>query len=161
MNKQDPDRLLILGNRVQRAKTIIDTAMTEMMEIVCRIGPLPPGAGAIANLIGSTADPSAMFDRPIVDTVAMTVTWRGKRCPLGYTRLFDLIERLARNPGRWVPYERLLREVWNDEMLDDGAIKVAMTRLKAKLADHGMKELAEKFHTGGYKCGYFPEGLLE
>jgi DNA-binding response OmpR family regulator len=94
--------------------------------------------GVISNLLGKAADPRAMFDRPIVDTVAMTITWRGLRCPLGYTRLLDLIERLVRSPGRWVPHERLLREVWDDDMLCDSAIKVAVTRLKAKLTAHGM-----------------------
>jgi DNA-binding response OmpR family regulator len=135
--------------------------MAEAMAILARAQPPEQGTGTMPNLFGKSFEPLVLFHRPIVDTVAMTVTWRGSRCPLGYTRLLDLIERLVRNPGRWLPYERLLKEVWNDDMLGEGTIKVAVTRLKSKLVEHGMSELAGMIRTSGYRCGYFPDGAPE
>ncbi len=161
MHTREQERLIVLGRRIQRVKAILEASVAEQLSILNGLQPAPQSAASIANFFGTPADPHTQFHRPIVDTVAMTVTWRGGRCPLGYTRLLDLIERLARNPGRWISYERLLREVWGDDMLEDGTIKVAVTRLKAKLTKYGMAELAKSIHTSGYRCGYFPDGLPE
>lgn len=161
MNSRDRDRLIVVGRRVLRAQAVIQTCMTEVMSLLTRIDQATPARATIDNLFGSTAEPQTLFNRPLVDVVGTAVVWRGHRCPLGYTRLFDLVERLVRNPGRWIPYDRLRREVWDDDMLSDGAIKVAVTRLKSKLTTHGMQALAEMIRTSGYRCGYFPGGELE
>ena len=159
MNTHDRDRLLVLWRRVLRAMQILQTTVSEIVGIMARVVPAPDGPGSLSNLMGKADDEPALFDRPIVDMVAMTVTWRGGRCPLGYTRLLDLMERLVRNPRRWIPYDRLLREVWGDEMLGENTIKVAVTRLKAKLIEYGMADLAQNIGISGFKCGYFPEGV--
>jgi DNA-binding response OmpR family regulator len=158
MHTRDQDRVLILGQRLHRAHAIMKATVSELMAILATL-PRTSQHGPIANLLGSSPESQAQFNRPIVDMVAMTVTWRGQRCPLGYTRLLDLIDRLVRSPGRWLPYDRLLREVWEDDMLGEGAIKVAITRLKDKLKRHRMRGLAQMIHTSGYRCGYFPDGL--
>lgn len=158
MHTTDPQRLIILWRRVQRAQAIIEATNIEAVAILGRLQALAPASGSIDNLLGKAVDAEAMFHRPIVDAAGMAVIWRGSRCPLGYTRLFDLIERLIRTPNRWFPYDQLLKDVWKDQYLGDGAIKAAVTRLKAKLADSGMGELAQMICTSGYRCGYFPGG---
>jgi DNA-binding response OmpR family regulator len=72
----------------------------------------------------------------------MTVTWQGMPCPLGHTRLLALMERIARNLNRWIPYDRLKWDVWHNESRSDGAIKVTVTRLRRQLPRHRMEGLA-------------------
>lgn len=163
MNACDRDRLLVLNRRVARAQAIIQKSNTESADILARArspGPEAPRAKT-ANLLGAPSDAAALFDHPLVNTVAMTVTWRGSRCSLGYTRLLDLIDRLVKSPRRWISYDRLVAEVWKDNVLDDGVVKVAMSRLRAKLTECGMGELAARLLTSGYRCGYFPDGKPE
>lgn len=119
-------------------------------------------AESIDNLLGSTfTDPRVSFTTPIVDLTAMRVTWRGKSCPLGNTHLLAIMERIARNPNRWIPYERLKWDIWHDESVGDGAVKVTVVRLRRQLSLHGMERLSALIRVSGPRCGYFPGGTSE
>ena len=72
----------------------------------------------------------------------MTVTWHGKACPLRQTTLFRLFARLLRRPNAYVSYEELLADVWGG-VKADGTIRSAVRHLKRRLADAGMRELAD------------------
>jgi hypothetical protein len=161
MNSQDKERLVILGRRILRALAVIQTCMVEAMSLLTRPDASIPGPGAMDNLLGTDVEPTELFRRPLVDDAGMAVVWRGERCPLGYSRLLDLVDRLVRNPGAWIPYKRLLRETWNQPYLSEGTVKVAVARLKKRLSTHGMAELANMIHTSGHRCGYFPNGKPE
>jgi hypothetical protein len=161
VNNPNLHRVVVLWQRILRAQAIIQACITEATTIIPNADSLASGHHSIANIFGASVDPKALYDRPIVDATAMSVTWRGERCPLGYTRSFDLMERLARNPNRWIPYDRLLREVWKNDSFNEETIKVAVTRLKKLLVNHGMSGLAEKILTSGDRCGYHPDGLFD
>jgi DNA-binding response OmpR family regulator len=77
---------------------------------------------------------------PVADASTFEVRWRGNACVLG--RLpFRLFRRLMLQPGRFVPYEQLMEDVWGGPKADD-TIRSAIRHLKHQLRDGSMEDLA-------------------
>jgi DNA-binding response OmpR family regulator len=113
----------------------------------------PSGRDLIDNLLGSrTVDPDAMFGQLIVDTAAKTVTYRGCTCCLGNTLVFRMIERLARRPNQFIPFDRLIRDVWDGQPKSDEAIRSLVKELRDRLRKNGMRKLASSIR--GQKKSY-------
>ncbi len=67
-------------------------------------------------------------------------TWRGAKCAVPRQAVhltpleFRVLENLARHPGTIVKQERLIREVWGPEQVDDTrSLRVCIRNLRAKL----------------------------
>jgi DNA-binding winged helix-turn-helix (wHTH) protein len=83
----------------------------------------------------------------------MTIVWAGHRCRLKGLTLFGLIEALSRRPNEFVPYDRLLKEVWGGNKKSDFTIRSSIRHLKAQLRHAGMPKLAESIKAGGRRYG--------
>ncbi len=85
---------------------------------------------------GLTLDPADPF----------TIRWNGVACRLGDNDGFRIAERLARAKGRKVSREDIGLAVNNDDYSDD-ALRTAASRLKAKLKQYGLGDLAARIKT--------------
>jgi DNA-binding response OmpR family regulator len=142
MTEKERDRAITLVRRLVRLHNIAKVIAEELCEALESWDGLEGLAGELANLLGSEEDPASLFDRPITDAGAMTVTWGGHTCRLSQMVLFRLMERLARRPGQYIPYDRLLRDVW-DNRRSDAAIRSAVRLLREQLRGAQMPGLAE------------------
>jgi DNA-binding response OmpR family regulator len=90
--------------------------------------------------------------RPLVDESTLSVFWNGRRCHLGHTTTFRLLERLARRPNQYVTHLDLLHDVWDDEELATATIRSTVRHLRRRLRDGDMAELAQSIrgHDGRY-----------
>jgi two-component system, OmpR family, alkaline phosphatase synthesis response regulator PhoP len=84
----------------------------------------------------STDSPAIEAGPLRIDLGAREATFRGR--PLTLTpREFDLLAFLARQPGRVVSREEMLRKVWGYDYLGDTrTVDVHIRRLRQKLGDH-------------------------
>src|SRR5687768_10676149 len=113
MGTLDSDRLGVLVRRAIKSLAICRNCLDQIE------GDPGTPTGRIANVLGSQLqDPASLFHRPLVDTAAMTVTWAGRTCHISSAILIGIIERLARRPNHYVPFERLLKDVWNGTRSD-------------------------------------------
>jgi DNA-binding response OmpR family regulator len=84
-----------------------------------------------------------------VSTAAREAVYRGNRLSLT-PREFELLAFLARNPGRVLSREELLRKVWGyDYVGETRTVDVHVRRLRAKLGDKG--KLIQTVTGAGYK----------
>jgi DNA-binding winged helix-turn-helix (wHTH) protein len=93
-----------------------------------------------------------MFEQIIVDAGARTITFRGRTCRLGNTLVFRLMERLARRPNHFVTFDRLIRDVWDQQARSDEAIRSVMKELRRRLRKSRMTKLASAIR--GQKKAY-------
>lgn len=140
----DPQiRAVVLAQRLTRLHLVFSRCVHELTGVVADIGPAALKGSQIANVLGShTADPAALFHRPIVDLSAMTVTWAGRSCTLRSTRHLRLMDRLARRPGHYIPVDRLIRDVWDGKPLTDDTVRSTIRSLKVRLRQARMSRLA-------------------
>jgi two-component system alkaline phosphatase synthesis response regulator PhoP len=95
------------------------------------------------------AEPEVAIGELTVSTAAREATYRGKRLSLT-PREFELLAFLARNPGRVLSREELLRKVWGyDYVGETRTVDVHVRRLRAKLGDKG--KLIQTVTGAGYK----------
>ncbi len=90
--------------------------------------------------------------RPLVDESTLSVIWNGKTLHLGHTKSFWLLARLTRSANRYVTHLDLLQEIWDDEFTDTTVLRAGVRRLRVKLRDGGMGDLADAVigHHGRY-----------
>jgi DNA-binding winged helix-turn-helix (wHTH) protein len=91
--------------------------------------------------IRHNSNSNASGDRDLsIDTAARLVTIKGRDCEL--TRLeFDLLATLDANAGSVLTHQQLAVLVWGyDDGVDKRAIEVLMSRLRRKLARHGLPQ---------------------
>jgi two-component system, OmpR family, response regulator len=78
-----------------------------------------------------------------------------------HPREFELLWRLAEQPGERVSRARLLREVWRlDFEPGTNTVEVHVSRLRAKLAGAGIAGLVETDPQGGYRLSQRTEERL-
>ena len=95
--------------------------------------------------------------RPLVNAATFSVEWRGRRCDLGPSILFKLIQRLLRRPDRYYPYDILMDDVW-DRRCSNTTVRSAVKRLRRALCNAGMSDLADAIR-GRERCyGVFLNG---
>ena len=90
--------------------------------------------------------------RPLLDEATLSVIWRGKTLHLGHSKGFWLLASLARRVNQYVTHLDLLREIWDDEFADAQLLRAGMKRLRNRLRQGGMADLAEALigHHGCY-----------
>lgn len=143
MTSRDKERVFVLVRRLFRALALTGKCTDNLSAALQRWPELGGPDGPLANLLGSRPeDPTALFNRPITDPGAATVTWHGRTCKLGQSLLFRLMDRLARRPGHYLSFDRLVRDVWEGHMVSDEAIRSAVRHLKRRLKQASMRGLA-------------------
>ncbi|HXJ68071.1 MAG TPA: response regulator transcription factor [Verrucomicrobiae bacterium] len=112
-------------------------------ELVARVG-------ALLRRTKPTGMGRALEAGPLrVDLDAHVATCAGERLDLT-PREFDLLAFLARNPGRALTRDELLRKVWGyDYVGETRTVDVHVRRLRAKLGEH--HEMIETVLGAGYK----------
>jgi hypothetical protein len=95
------------------------------------------GGGSGAMKPGGLATPRPADDRLVVDRDRFTAWWRGKPCELGNTVEFRLFDRLAVNPGAYIPVDSLADDVWGDDETEKTAIQRAASNLRRRITDAG------------------------
>jgi DNA-binding response OmpR family regulator len=106
-------------------------------ELVARIG-------ALARRTHPAIPPRIRHGELELDTSQRTATWSGELLDLG-PKEFGVLEVLLTGKGRVISAEELLERVW-DEAADPftTAVKVTISRLRAKLGDPGLIETIPK-----------------
>jgi DNA-binding response OmpR family regulator len=136
-------RVLLLLKRLSRVHAIAERCSDALHKSLYQLNEPGLSETALANLMGSRLEnPSELFSKPIVDPTAMTITWHGRTCKLGHSIKFRLFDRLARRPGQYLTLDRLVRDVWDGQIVSDDAIRSAIRHLKLRLKRGGMKGLA-------------------
>ena len=147
------ERRLTLLKRLLRVHAIGWTITRELIN-ECNVAVDEGLADQLANLLGSgVANAAGLYRQPIVDHAAMAVVWAGRPCHLGNTVLLRLMDRLARRPNQYVPFDRLVRDTWNGQRVSDEAIRNAVHRLKRELRRAGMVGLATAIRSAGRSYG--------
>lgn len=82
-----------------------------------------------------------------LDLATRQVWWRGQSVLLG-SREYDLLERLARTPGRVYSSEELLDLVWAGRASDLGVVKVCVHHLRGKLGPNIVRTEARGYTLG-------------
>jgi len=95
--------------------------------------------------------------RPLVNAATFSVEWQGRRCDLGPSILFKLIQRLLRRPDRYYPYDILMDDVW-DRRCADTTVRSAVKRLRRALCNTGLSNLADAIRGSGRCYGVFLNG---
>ena len=105
-----------------------------------------------ANGAGQRRGEPNPMQRPLLDESTLSAIWKGKPLHLGHTRGFWLLARLAGRPNQYVTHLDLLREVWDDEFKDTTVLRSVVWRLRVKLQEGGMGDLASAIigHHGRY-----------
>ncbi len=155
------ERKLDLLQRLLRVHAVGWTITRKLIEEF-ELDPADDTASILANLLGSgIAAPDSLYRQPIVDHGGMTVIWAGRPCRLGNTLLLRLMDRLARRPNQYVPFERLIRDVWDGHAVSDEAIRNVVHRLKRELRVAGMSDLAVTIRSAGRSYGLILDGEAE
>ena len=94
---------------------------------------------------------------PRIDTATFTVEWRGRRCDLGPSIPFKLLQRLSRRPDRYFPYDILMVDVW-ERRCSNTTVRSAIKRLRRALCNAGMDDLAEAIKGRGACYGLILNG---
>jgi hypothetical protein len=108
------------------------------------------GPGANGN--GHRGNGAKPQRRPLLDEATLSVIWRGRTLHLGHTQGFWLLARLARCPNQYITHLDLLQEIWDDEFADTTVLRAGVQRLRVKLRQGGMGDLADAIagHRGRY-----------
>lgn len=132
--------LYVVTQRMARAMKILERTHARL--VVLRSLPAAQPRNPIANVLGSPAGRAAdLYNTPIVDLLALTVTWRGKSCFVGNNNLLKLMDRLVRRPDQYIPADRLISEVWKNSIVDD-TFRSTVRGLKNRLRQARMGKLA-------------------
>jgi len=103
-------------------------------------------AQAAANTDGH-ADLPADLKAPLLDHENFSIVYQGRICQFRPGQLtWRLAERLFRRPGFPVSVRSLRTDVWEDELVGDGAIRRKVSELRATLRNAGLGDLAEGIH---------------
>ncbi len=90
---------------------------------------------------------------PRADAGTFSVIWRSRRCHLGHTKCFRLFTRLLRRANQYVPYEQLLRDVWDGDVKSPDTVRSAVRELRSKLVRARMRRLASAIRAQGQHYG--------
>ena len=152
MTPDDVRKLVVLSRQLTENLMSAALCAKEFSTIVCSETSDYRDGKAVAN--GNCQYPKPVQDhsRPLMDESTLSVIWQGKTRHLGHTQGYWLLARLARRVNQYVTHLDLLREIWDDEFADTSLLRSGVQRLRAKLRDGGMADLARAItgHHGRY-----------
>lgn len=76
-----------------------------------------------------------------IDYERFLIRSRGKACELRNTKPFQLLGRLARRPGNYIPVERLIDDVWGNADIEKNTVQKTASSLNRLLLEAGMDHL--------------------
>lgn len=153
-NSERHERTRTLLRRADEALAVCRACIEEVAKLSTGGTSPAPYDGPIGNVLGSEGtEPWTLFARPFVDAASMTVTWDRRTCRIRSAILLGLLARLARRPNEYVPFDRLLRDVWGVGKRSDDTIRSSVRHLKKKLAAEGMPDLAARIRAAGRRYG--------
>lgn len=94
-----------------------------------------------------------------VDVGTFTVVFCGRRCFLGNTKPFRLIEFLAARINRFLSHTTLLEHVWPDQLVENVTLRTTVRDLKRRLEHAGIPQLAELILSQPGHYGLFTEQI--
>lgn len=118
----------------EQAATPVHTTVTSAGEVE---GVSTPATAGVHDQSAVVTDPSDF----LIDFTTFSVRWRALECPLGNTKPFHLLVRLAKRPGRFVTVRTLTDDVWGDSTPDKNTIQKTVGTLRKKLEAAGMDDL--------------------
>jgi hypothetical protein len=81
------------------------------------------------------------YNKFVVDPATFSVKYKGKECPLGNTKEFQVIERLGRSRGTYLKIATLMTDVWGDTIIDRTTVQKTISNVRKKLIAAGLGEL--------------------
>lgn len=90
---------------------------------------------------------------PRLDGAIFCLLWKRRRCSLGHTTSYRLMERLLRRTNQYVSHARLCDDVWHGEERSAETIRSAVRQLRLKLVASGMHDLAKAIRAEGRHYG--------
>lgn len=131
---QHSQRILRVANSLRASLFAMVTCVDELCELVEQgRQPQRDSLSVVVQIAGQSLR---------VDRGTYTIHWKGRRCPLGCTMAFHVMERLARRPNEYVLTDRLLDDLWSGARAYS-TVRSTVCRLKARLRREGMGDLAE------------------
>lgn len=121
-------------------------------EIIAMVHDLDDG-GSVHAVNGVGRHPENLpAHRPLLDESTLSVIWNGNVLSLGHTQAFWLLARLTRSVNQYVTHLDLIQEIWDDEFTDSATLRAGVRRLRQKLRNGGMGDLAKAIvgHHGRY-----------
>ena len=147
----DPRRCLFLGVECGRERArLLQAGAGEALPGAVVLGELEQRAHRLA------AARECLPRRREVGPLTLDLLYRDAHAEAGWLSLhpreFELLWRLAQQPGERVSRSRLLREVWRlEHEPGTNSVDVHVSRLRAKLAAGGIEGLVETDPRGGYR----------
>ena len=86
-----------------------------------------------------------------IDRCTFSVSYKGKTCALGNTMAFRLIERLNNAKGFYVDIGTLIRDVWKNKVVSDGAVQHQIGTLRKKLRKAGIANIVFECEPKNYR----------
>jgi DNA-binding response OmpR family regulator len=106
--------------------------------------------GLLGRVCGGYMGCVTSGDRHWIDAERCMISWHGRRCDLGPSILFKLMQRLSRYPNHYCSYGVLMAEVWN-RRCSNTTVRSAVKRLRRSLCESGMHDLADAIQ-GRHEC---------
>lgn len=133
MENTHADRLL---NAARALRSTLVTMVTQVDDLCDLIESAVPRAH-----LSLIVAPGAEGQQLRVERTTYSVQWHERRCVLGNTTGFALLEQLARRPNEYVTIDRLLDDLWANARTYS-TVRSTVCRLKAKLREADMADLA-------------------
>jgi DNA-binding response OmpR family regulator len=151
MTPEKSQKLFVLSRQLTESLMNAALCAKEISEIANTQGSDGSHANVVINGNGHQHNGSQIH-RPFLDEATLSVIWRGRTLHLGHTKGFWLLSRLVRRVNQYVTHLDLLQEIWDDEFADTERLRTGMKRLRIKLRQGGMADLAEALtgHHGRY-----------
>ena len=83
----------------------------------------------------------------------------GSSCNLGATIPLRLLDRLCRRPNCFVCHENLLQDVWHGSRKSQSTVRSTIRRLKSRLRNAGMEDLACRIRCEGGRYAFMLEAM--
>lgn len=141
MTPQNLRKLCVLSRQLTEHLMSAALCAKEIGEITQDLG--NDGPNGVPGGNGNGRNGKHATPRPLLDEATLSVIWRDHSLHLGYTKEFRLLAHLARRANQYVTHVDLLKDIWDDDFADVSLLRAGIQRLKTKLRQGRMADLAE------------------
>lgn len=133
MDNTHADRLLKAARTLRSSLVTMVTQVDDLCDLIEKAVP----RAHVSPIVAAGPDGHQLR----VERTTYSVQWHERRCVLGNTTGFALLERLARRPNEYVNIDSLLDDLWASARTYS-TVRSTVCRLKSKLRDADMSDLA-------------------
>lgn len=133
MDKTHAARIVAAAKALRASLLVVITRVDDLCNLVEQ--------GPHAELPSSSLTTGAAPPRLRLERATYTLHWEGRRCVLGPTMAFELMERLCRRPNEYIQMDRLIDDLWSGRRTYS-TVRSTVCRLKGKLRAAGMTDLS-------------------